>query len=52
MKYEILHESEPYKLSIAVNKYIAAGWEPIGGVSACVTGLGHFTFAQAMIKKV
>jgi hypothetical protein len=51
MKYEMLYETEPYKLNIVVNKYIAAGWEPLGGVSICVSSFGHFTFAQAMIKK-
>ena len=49
MKYKILRSGEMEELQKKVNRYIAKGWTPIGGVSVC-GGYGHAHFHQAMQK--
>ena len=45
MEYQIIMEEHPGALAREVNKAIAEGWTPLGGV--CVTGS---QFVQAMVR--
>lgn len=49
MEYQILEADSTYDLEKDVNKYIAMGWKPIGGVSV-IRGLTEDNFIQAMIR--
>lgn len=51
MNYRILEDAHAASLAYQVRQDIAAGWEPLGGVSVAVDGSGQYlTFAQAMIR--
>ena len=47
-RYTIVTEDSPEALVENVNEYIAAGYEPLGGVSCAIDGL-HERYHQAMI---
>lgn len=49
-KYSILIDPHPDVLAKRVQKYLTAGWECQGGVSATASSNGG-VYAQAMIKK-
>ena len=49
MAYKILRSGDMKELQKKVNRYIAKGWTPLGGVSVC-GGYGHAHFHQAMQK--
>ncbi len=53
VEYKIIEtKDDARKLQKEVNKQIAEGWEPLGGVAVCVAGaLDHYWYYQAMVKK-
>ena len=52
MEYKIIEaKDDARKLQKEVNKQIAEGWEPLGGVAVCVSALDQYWYYQAMVKK-
>jgi hypothetical protein len=49
MRYKILVASTPEQLTEQVNKSIAEGWKPLGGVSVAIH-VGNVTFCQAVTE--
>jgi len=49
MEYQILQADSTYDLEKDVNKYIAMGWKPIGGI-AVIKGFSADTFLQVIIR--
>ncbi len=47
MEYTIITDSGEHELSVEVNKYIAMGWKPVGGI-ACNSETQ--LLYQAMVK--
>lgn len=55
MEYKAIAATSIFALDEAVNKLIAQGWEPIGGVSIAMVDRGKpsekYLYAQAMIRQ-
>jgi hypothetical protein len=55
MEYKAIAASNVFALDEAVNKLIAQGWKPIGGVSIAMVTDGKpsekYLYAQAMIRQ-
>jgi hypothetical protein len=50
-EYRVICSYKPGKLEEDVNRYLANGWNPVGGVVIAVSSnTGEPEFAQAMIK--
>lgn len=50
MKYQIIDNSNPQWLADAVNRWLAEGWKPLGGVSMTITEYNNTKYAQAIVK--
>jgi len=50
IQYETIQEKYISKLDDNINKYIASGWEPQGGICTVQYGNGDIYYLQAMIK--
>lgn len=50
MEYKVLVGESPDILATAVEKYVASGWNLVGGVSAYFGSCKHGIFTQAVIK--